>query len=184
MKSFQARHELNLVSWSDIQMHLPLLYKGARGHVLELGVRFGVSTITLIAGVEVHGGHVWSVDIDPDCLYRVGESEHWTFICADSCDAFTIDAAGLPDKLDMLFIDTEHTQDRTFRELVLWGSRVKPGGAILLHDVYDGSTFPGVLEAIKDYCDPRGLQCLLYPHSYGLGEIRIPGSEKKKRKAA
>lgn len=72
--------------WSDVQGHLPFLYEhaalprgitsrggdskgesipwGKRKVILELGVRGGISTSALLAGVEKSGGHLWSVDVE------------------------------------------------------------------------------------------------------------------------
>lgn len=163
--------------WSDIQTHLSTLYDAARmtEAMLELGTRGGVSTSALLAGTcdSSVEGHLWSVDRD-DCSALFAECPRWTFIQADSCDVAAIEAAGLPALIDVLFIDTAHTREQTYRELSTWGPRVRPGGIILLHDAYDGSTFPGVIAACMDYCDPRGLDLLIKPGSYGLAIIEVP----------
>ena len=157
-----------LEHWSDVQTHLPVLYEAARGNVLELGVRAGVSTCALLAGVADHGGHVWSVDIN-DCRAAVGPHPDWTFIQADSLDDVLI----TPDKpLDCLFIDTEHTEHRTIGELHRWGQHMRPGGVILLHDTDDMSTYPGVRNAMERYCADTGRTPEYREGSYGLGVIR------------
>ncbi len=161
------RYAYWLTTWSDMQAHLPTLYEAARGNVLELGVRAGVSTSALLTGVVDHGGHVWSVDRD-DCGAVFTPHPDWTFIQADSCDA----TITVPEVLDCLFIDTEHTADRTYRELMLWGPRVKVGGVILLHDTDDGSTYPGVRDAMEAWCLERALTPEYRSGSYGLGVIR------------
>lgn len=166
MNAAHERYQYWLANWSDVQTHLPTLYEAARGNVLELGVRAGVSTAALLAGVSDHGGHVWSVDRD-DCSPVFAGHPHWTFIQADS-----LEAEGVPDVLDCLWIDTEHTETRTIAELRLWGARVQPGGVILLHDTDDGSTYPGVRNAIELYCSERGLTPEYHEGSYGLGVIR------------
>lgn len=164
----RERYQHWLATWNDVQAHLPVLYEHARGNVLELGVRAGVSTSALLTGVVDHGGHVWSVDRD-DCSAVFAPHPDWTFIQADSCDVATIN---VPETLDCLFIDTEHTADRTYRELTLWGPRVKVGGVILLHDTDDGSTYPGVRNAMEAWCLERALTPEYREGSYGLGVIR------------
>lgn len=156
-------------NWSDVQTHLTTLYDYARGNVLELGVRAGISTTALLAGVEAHGGHVWSVDRD-DCGAVWAGHPAWTFIQADSLDETRI---ALHPTIDCLFIDTEHTETRTLAELQTWGRYVRPGGAILLHDTDDMSTYPGVRNAIEVYCIERDLTPQYLPGSYGLGVIRL-----------
>jgi len=156
-------------NWSDVQAHLPTLFEAARGNVLELGVRAGISTTALLAGVEAHGGHVWSVDKD-DCSAVWAGHPQWTFVQADSLDPFAIPV--LYFGYDLLFIDTEHTEERTLAELHRHGRHVKRGGLIMLHDTDDMSTYPGVRNAMAAYCQDCNLTPLFYPGSYGLGVIR------------
>lgn len=171
------RYHYWLNNWSDVQDHLPTLFEAARRNVLELGVRAGVSTAALLAGVEAHGGHVYSVDRD-DCSPVFAGHPQWTFIQADSLDEYTISqslawpSVDLYNGIDCLFIDTEHTETRTLAELQLWGPRVRKGGVILLHDTDDMSTYPGVRNAIEAYCAERGLTPEYRQGSYGLGVIR------------
>lgn len=155
---------------SDIQYHLPLLYTHGRGVVLELGVRTGVSTSALLAGVIDHGGDVWSVDTNPACSNTFSHSQ-WHFIHANSLDYGTIEAAGLPQSVDTLFIDTVHTFEHTLQELELWGKRVQRDGIILLHDTDDPGTHPGVRNAMASYCDRHGFQFWCLPESNGMGVI-------------
>ena len=152
-----------LTHWNDVQTHLPTLYQAAQGNVLELGVRAGVSTAALLAGVSDHGGHVWSVDRD-DCGPVFAGHPHWTFIQGDSLDNLSV-----PGEIDLLFVDTEHTAERTIRELRAWGPRSK---VIMLHDTDDGSTYPGVRDAMATFCQEMGRSAEFHEGSYGLGVIR------------
>lgn len=164
----EQRFQQALGEWSDVQAHLMRLYEHAHGTVLELGVRHGVSTTALMAGVEQHGGHVYSVDIDPMCALVFAGHPQWTFINSDSLNNVALSI--LPASIDMLFIDTGHTYELTLAELRLYGVLMAEGGRIFLHDTDDGSTYPGVRKAIYEYCG-LDLQFWLYPDSYGLGEI-------------
>jgi cephalosporin hydroxylase len=170
MNAAHEQYRYWLEHWSDVQTHLPTLYEHARGNVLELGVRAGVSTSALLAGVSDHGGHVWSVDIN-DCSPVFGNHPLWTFIQADSLSPLVRQAI-TADALDCLFIDTAHTAEQTIAELRLWGPMVAKGGVILLHDTDDGSTYPGVRDAMAQYCQEFGLIPEFHEGSYGLGVIR------------
>jgi cephalosporin hydroxylase len=160
---------------SDIQHHLPLLYSLARGNVVELGTRGGVSTAALLAGVEAHGGHVWSVDID-DCSKVAAGHSQWTFYKSDSRDPALPGKIALsrPDPvagLDLLLIDTEHRIDVTSAELELWAPYVKPGGTICLHDP---ETFPGVRRAVEDFCARTGWPVTFVLPCHGMAVIEVP----------
>lgn len=171
MSTGLARYAEWISVWSDVQAHLPRLFSHSHGTVLELGVRAGVSTSALLAGVEVVGGTLWSVDRD-DCSPLFAGNPQWRFVQADSLDEQALAGAGLPEELDLLFIDTEHTADRTLRELTLWGPRVACGGVIYLHDTDDPSTMPGVRDAMTAVCRAWGVEPIYHAGSYGLGEIR------------
>lgn len=154
-------------SWSDIKAHLPRLYAAAKGNVVELGVRNGISTGALLAGLERHGGYLISVDIDPNCAGLYADHPQWKFVHADSVQAALLIE---PKSVDLLFIDTSHTYEHTLAELRAWESRMKLGAKIMLHDTDDGSTYPGVRRAIVEFCGYDKFYWF-YPESYGFGEI-------------
>lgn len=161
---------------SDIQHHLPLLYSLARGNVVELGTRGGVSTTALLAGVEAHGGLVWSVDIDPACAKVAEGHPQWTFIQGDSRDPELpgrLSVSRFPDPvvgIDLLFIDTEHAYEITQAELKLWYPYLKPGSTILLHDP---ETFPGVRRAVEEFCEAKGWPVTFVLPCHGMAVIDV-----------
>lgn len=167
----QQRYLHHLRHYSDIQQHLPRLYEEARGAILELGVRGGVSTSAFLAGVEAHGGEVWSVDIDQQCASVFFGHPQWHFICADSRDVAALRASGVPDRLDVLFVDTVHTFEQVEAELAAWGSRVKEDGVMLLHDT---ESSPGVRAAALACCRRNTFAVEFLSGSHGLGVIH-PG---------
>ena len=163
-------YQQHLATQSDIQHHLPLLFSLARGNVVELGTRSGVSTAALLAGVERRGGTVVSVDIDPACAKVAEGHPQWSFICADSRHP------GLPEEsgggqIDLLFIDTEHQYEITQAELALWADYVRPGGHICLHDP---ETFPGVRRAVQEFCTARDWPVTFVLPCHGMAVIERP----------
>jgi hypothetical protein len=156
---------------SDIKRHLPRLRREARGTVLELGVRGGSSTVALLAGLEERGGMLWSVDIDPASAAVFPGHGQWRFVLADSCDERPVAEAGLPDELDVLFIDTIHTYEQVREELAVWGHRVIDGGVILFHDT---DSYPEIRRAISEWCKSRGVPFEFRGGSNGLG-VAYPG---------
>ena len=156
---------------SDIQRHLPRLRQEARGTVLELGVRGGSSTVALLAGLEERGGTLWSVDVDPESAAVFPGHAQWRFVLADSRDERPLADAGLPDELDVLFIDTLHTYEQVRDELEVWGDRVVDGGVILFHDT---DSYPEIRRAISEWCKARGVPFEFKGRSNGLG-VAYPG---------
>lgn len=159
---------------SDIQHHVPMLrdlvVETSARQVIELGVRSGVSTVALLAGLEQTDGRLWSCDIaghtaPPECE----ASGRWTFHHGDDRLEQTLAAA--PGSCDLLFIDTSHEYAHTQQELWTWGMRVRQGGVVVMHDAdLDGVSVPAVRWALE-----RGATLTVHPHDHGLVVIRLPG---------
>lgn len=165
MKEWYLEYRARCLADSDIKMHMPRLRREAQGNILELGVRYGNSTSALLAGVNYKGGHLYSVDMN-DCSHAVSPNERWSFIQADSLDYEKIHSQ-IQGEIDILFIDTNHTYERTRDELNLWGNITKE--QIFLHDT---DSFGGVRKAMLEYCEKRNLMFWLIPGSNGLGIIK------------
>lgn len=170
-RTAQERYPEVAAALSDIQRHLPRLRQEARGTVLELGVRGGSSTVALLAGLEERGGVLWSVDVDPASAAVFSGHDQWRFVVADSRDERSVGDAGLPDELDVLFIDTLHTYEQVRDELAVWGDRVVPGGVILFHDT---DSYPPIRRAISEWCKSRSVPFEFRGGSNGLG-VAYPG---------
>ena len=162
----QLRYNQHLHEPNDIRDHLPRLFEAARGTVLELGVRGGVSTSAFLAGIETHGGELWSIDIDPTCETVFAGHPAWHFVCADSRNRAAVETAGLRPPIDVLFIDTLHTYEQVRDELRVWMPAVRTGGTVFLHDT---ETFIEVRNAIADYAARQGLSAEFHGGSNGLG---------------
>lgn len=147
----------NLDTWA----HLPFFFEVARGNVLEIGVHCGISTTAFLAGLEEHGGRLYSVDVHPSCRYVHYGHPQWVFYCPWAGDVPTPD---LP--LDVLYIDGDHSYAAVLNDLNTWGPHAK---LILCHD----ATWPDVRKAIDEFCSSR--KCLHYmrPDSSGLEVIHL-----------
>lgn len=162
-------YQHHCVNPSDIQHHLPLLFSLARGNVVELGTRTGVSTAALLAGVERHGGHVTSVDVDPQSAGVATGHPQWAFLNASSTDLTT--RAKISEPIDLLLVDTIHTKSHVALELEVWASHVAPGGTICVHDT---ETFPGVRVAIEEFCEQKKWPVTFVRPCNGMGVIEVP----------
>ena len=113
---------------------------------------------------------LWSVDIDPASAAVFPGHDQWRFVLADSREERPVVDAGLPDELDVLFIDTLHTYEQVRDELAVWGDRVVPGGMILFHDT---DSYPPIRRAISEWCKSRSVPFEFRGGSNGLG-VCIP----------
>lgn len=179
---------------SDIYEHLPTFVDAVRTlkarRVIELGVRYGVSTIAWLHALEEPRGHLWSVDcsfpvpaphtdvnlLDPQG--PLGVVPWWTFVLGYDDWPEVLDALPSAD-VDIVFIDTQHTFEQTTRELELYFHRVRPGGRIYLHDTALEATgnattpqppFP-VRTAMVEFCNANSLSYNDVENCSGLGTV-------------
>lgn len=121
---------------NDMWDYAPYLRSIAKGNVLEIGMRYGVSTAAFILGVrENGGGHVYSVDIDPTCEAIYSGEPNWTFIGANSNTEPDVVIKAMHEWVDVLLIDGDHSYDAVCRDLQNYLEWVRRGGFILMHDV-------------------------------------------------
>jgi len=159
----------------DMKDFLPTLRSLAKGEVLEIGVRDGASTSALLLGLEEHGGHLHSIDIQ-DCSQLWSHSQ-WTFEKIDSKQAtFPLN------QFDLALIDGDHSAQGFRKDLENCLCWVRPGGMILCHDIsplpnytqeaaggdwpsqYVGEEFFSAVKRLK-------LRYSIYPGAWGLGVI-------------
>lgn len=167
MSAIAERYDYNCKHWSDIQDHLPLLKAAAVGNVMEIGVRAGMSTTALLAGLEEKGGHLWSVDLD-DCSHRFKNHPQWTFIRSDSILESDYLKSQVPNDLQLLFVDGDHSYRGCMADLENFAPRAK---RVFIHDCDCPDTFPGVRKAVEEYAAKHGRKCSFLAGSYGMGVI-------------
>jgi len=149
--------------------HMPVLRHMARGKtVLELGARFGTSTLAILAGKPTY---LVSCDIEKrDTITRLEQLAMEANIPFDffECDDMllpekmddAVDAGNIyiPLSFDVLFIDTLHTHDQLLKELTLFHNFANE--YIVMHDLVsfgrsneDGNTSgpQGLIPAIETF---------------------------------
>jgi predicted O-methyltransferase YrrM len=135
-------------------LHLWARQPGVRT-IVELGVDCGHSTAALLDAGRDNGAEVWSVDNNNDVPGKVPALYHdlgnWHLLLADSHSQTCQD--WLPQEIDLLYIDSNHTYDHCSGELKLYGPRVREGGVILGHD----TDTQCVADAFTDWCHENGL---------------------------
>jgi predicted O-methyltransferase YrrM len=188
----KERYDMLCAGQNDVVEHLPTFVRTVEElnatKVIELGVRYGVSTIAWLYGLEGRG-NLWSVDcsfpiVDPETGIELltsqgplGVVDHWIFLLG--YDHWDTMVAALPDQVDAVFIDSQHTFEQTQLELELYYPKVRSGGRILLHDTMLDKTanattpqplYP-VRTAMYQFCERLGLQCENNQACNGLGTV-------------
>lgn len=149
--------------------------------IIELGVRDGESTRAFLAGVGDAGGKLYSCDLGQ--IYVPAEwhqLQEWSFIKGDDISLAVL--LQMPQKADVIFIDTLHTYEHVMKELEHYIPRLNPGGVALLHDtalneaVNPGCRHDDVLRAMQDYCAKHDLRWENHTANWGMGIIWAPSS--------
>lgn len=108
---------------------------------------------------------MWSVDVN-DCRVFEGHP-NWTFAQANSIkDAADIKNI-LPESLDVLFVDGDHTYEGALSDLANFGAMAK---RIFVHDT-SAPDFPGVRRAVEEYVKLSSRTVIYHEGSYGMAEI-------------
>ena len=120
-----------------IEIEAQLLYDSASdGIIVELGTLHGGSAFILAS----KGGKVTSIDKEP--ILRV-IADHIKFITGESIEISKV----WNQKIDVLFIDSDHSYDSVREDILAWVPHVVEGGKILFHD-YD--SWVGVTKAVHE----------------------------------
>ena len=164
-----ARDATNLSQWAaanvDMAPHIATLTKLARASrtIVEFGVRGGVSTWAFLDGLPATGS-LYSVDIvDCDVPPRVSADPRWTFIVGDDLDPAV--QAQLPDRADLVFIDTSHEYKQSVAELA-YAQTFLPD-LIVMHDY----VMEPVLRAGTEFCEREGWRVAANEMPYGLATL-------------
>jgi len=132
----------------DMKEYLGFMRHFARGNILEIGVRYGVSTSAFLLGIEKNGGHLYSVDIDLECGKLFNRPE-WTFLCADSQSPRALDGPDWNDArgFDLILIDGDHKPEAVRHDLRQFAPLLRRNGMLLVHDVIPQPNITPEMEA-------------------------------------
>lgn len=135
---------------SDIQEHLPVLYKYAQivNSIVELGCRTGNSTIAFLNGLKKDGwmksydnwsegneNRIFNPPIEILIKEKIAKEEGLNFKIITANDL----EIEIPE-CDLLFIDTEHNGNQIYKELILHANKIKK--YIIMHDTVTFGLFP------------------------------------------
>lgn len=162
------------------------LYEAAyfsRGTILEVGRRYGKSTVVLAMGLSDGGRGAPFHSVELQGHDRATAERHLrerglldlvNLVEGDSTGAI----AGLPGRFDMVFVHGEHSYDGITRNLDALEGRIEPGGVAMFHDSFHPANATGdcgVAQALAERSDELGLEyrgrfgsTALYEHVFDL----------------
>lgn len=118
------------------------------GLYMEVGVYKGRS-LWVARKVAKPSVEIWGVDIIED-----PEIEGTNFIRGDSTKTT------LNKKVDVIFIDGDHSYEGCKADIENWYPQMKEGGVMLFHDCDD--TSPGVVQAVEEFVKEHNLTDVYY----------------------
>lgn len=135
--------------------------------IVELGVRWGNSTVALLVHCHYNDAHLYSIDIE-DChvarsiINALGLAQYWTFAQCNDVDYIKKWKIKDDNTIDLLFIDTDHTYDLTKKELEEYSPYIRKGGVILFHDSYMEGVKGGYTDFLAKYTNWTSLDDSIY----------------------
>ena len=183
-------HEGNEIGdWTDTKQYLLMLYSIARHccwydptrptptfppTCLEIGTRHGISTLAILQACKETGGRLTSLEIDENFagvarerVEAAGLSQWWDLQVVD-CNEYVSHVG----KLDFVFIDGDHSYAQCKRDVENYGSKIRLGGYILMHDTQN-TVEPGPAQVIEEMRTTGRYEILRCDWSYGLGICKV-----------
>ncbi|WP_239340986.1 CmcI family methyltransferase [Frankia sp. CiP3] len=143
----------------DLWVYQELLYEQAPDVIIEIGNRFGGSTLALAHLCDLmDNGRVIAVDLSHESVpRRVREHPRITWVEGDACELFDqVESLLDPQARVVVIEDSAHTYDNTLTVLRLYSQLVKPGGFFVVEDGILGHGLdmgprPGPYEAVETF---------------------------------
>ena len=126
-----------------LEMHLEAL-KRENPIIVELGVDKGQSTRVFLNAIsDKPNARLISIDIK-DCKQAINSS-NWEFVQQDSVDieSLLLKKPIIKDGIDILYVDSLHTQSHVLKEVYGFFQYVKPNGVIYFDDIDSGPYMSG-----------------------------------------
>ena len=126
-----------------LEMHLEALQR-ENPIIVELGVDKGQSTRVFLNAInDKSNARLISIDIR-DCKQAI-KSNNWEFVQQDSIDieSLLLKKPIVKDGIDILYVDSLHTQSHVLKEIYGFFEYVKPKGVIYFDDIDSGPYMKG-----------------------------------------
>ena len=126
-----------------LEMHLEA-HKRENPVIVELGVDKGQSTRVFLNAInDKSNARLISIDIR-DCKQAINSS-NWEFVQQDSIDveSLLLKKPIIKDGIDILYVDSLHTQSHVLKEVYSYFEYIKPNGVIYFDDIDSGPYMSG-----------------------------------------
>lgn len=149
MNNLKKLIEKTLNGSGDSDRHLMTLFSVCLSlkpkNILEIGVRNGDTTESLLEAARMTNSMLYSVDIK-ETRYSAPEYLRDSWVFNKSCSLEFLDnwykTYGSNKKFDLVYLDGWHSYDHVKREMEYLDKLVSPKSIILVHDLMYGNTEP------------------------------------------
>ena len=136
--------------------------------IVEIGTRTGNSLRIWMAAVASNGGTVYTIDvtlsklswpIPSGCVYIVNSShlvEWWNV------------------PIDLLYIDSDHTQAGCQRDVDVWWPRLRAGGHLLVHDITNVGHYGDLIPVVATLARANSIAWEIWPNQCGMAHLIKP----------
>lgn len=148
----------------------------------EIGVRLGYSIKAMLAGTMAAGVPIGEVEVygwDNESYIARSVSrvcDYYAKIPLARFDLKVADTNRLNSLgvfgLDLIQVDGDHTTPAAYHDLHLATHAIRPGGVILIDDIWEGSP---VRVAADRFCAEKGIESILIPHLRQMYLIQLGG---------
>lgn len=162
-------HPLGWFSDDEGRFYLDVVRRHPNGILVELGIHLGRSLSYILQScreldVKIHAVDLW-IDVAPDAIDEkvdwIGGSHRWErfnknlermggkgYVNVIRMDSVEAAEQFKDNSVDVVFIDTLHTYERTKKELKAWWPKLKKHGEMLGHDYSKND--PGLVKAVDE----------------------------------
>jgi len=136
--------------------------------IVNIGAGFGTSALAMREACP--SAEICSIDFRSETPFGGLQNEINAFrraslpapvqILGSSQDQSTVEkwkSLASSHRIDLLFIDGDHSLEGVKRDIEHWVPHVREGGLVLFHD-YESATWPGVSVAVQNLAKPYGLE--------------------------
>ena len=125
----------------------------------EVGVKVGKNALGLLLAypqLYLHLVDLWAraEDKDSTILRTQMYGERWEIHHGKSTEM----AEFVPDGLDFVFIDADHSYENCLADMIAYFPKVREGGLFSGHDYRKPNTFPGVDRAVAEFTKQTGVE--------------------------
>lgn len=176
--SFPDRADVTYSTWNTDEDTCTMLTGLVRAlkpqNILELGTHRGRATQALKQGVESNGqGRIVTFDLkDWGAVEYFKDSSSVVCVLGESPKDLREMIPYEPGTIDLAFLDASHSYEGVLAELEYMLDYGRQGCVVLVDNFIDTS-WPGIADAVAEFCTRHGKACISLPTFVGMAMVQL-----------